>query len=149
MAPKPTFDVVLTGDPAHARDTVHAALAGRGFRVEWDTPWTADAEQGSQVTTVLAGAFAKQHIRLRVAMSTTDQGHCMVRVARTSDAFWGGAIGIARARRAFDELHAELQATFAAAGVLLPPPPPAGPALPEPTVGAQPPPPPPLPPPSP
>jgi hypothetical protein len=110
-------DFVVTGDPVAARATAEQALVARKFGVTWHDDWTATAERGSKVANVLAGAAA-QYFKVGVRLMSAEPGETTVRIERQSSGWMGGAIGAARTTKNMDTLRAELEATFAGAGVL-------------------------------
>jgi hypothetical protein len=112
------YDFTLQGDPAHAKGTVEQALVARKFRVSWHDDWTASAERGNKVANALAGAAA-QYFKVGVAIRSADDGNSILRVERQSTGWMGGAIGASRTTKNLEQLRSELEASFAAAGVLV------------------------------
>jgi hypothetical protein len=112
------IDFVVTGDPARARATAESALMTRKFRVQWHDDWTATAERGSKTGNLVAGAMA-QYFKVAVRLMSAGSDQTTVRVEKQSSGWMGGAIGASRTKKNFAALKDELQATFAAAGVLV------------------------------
>ena len=111
------IDFLVTGDPATARATAEQALVARKFRVTWADEWTGTAERGSKVANLVAGALA-QYFKVGVRLMTAQAGETTVRIERQSSGWMGGAIGASRTTKNMAALRGELEATFAAAGVL-------------------------------
>jgi hypothetical protein len=118
MATVQGYDFTLQGDPTRVRATVQQALETRKFRIAWVDDWTATAERGNKVANALAGAAA-QYFKVGVAIRSGAEGTSILRVERQSSGWMGGALGAARTTKNLATLRGELEATFAAAGVLL------------------------------
>ncbi len=115
------MDVVeyfLVGDPSRAKATVAQALEARKFKLKWSGEWDATAERGNKVANVLLGALA-QYFKVDVNVRSAPDGSSIVRVQKSSSGWMGGAIGAMRTKKNFESLHAELDSTFRAAGVLV------------------------------
>ena len=115
------MDVVeffLVGDPTRAKATVAQALEARKFKVKWSGEWDATAERGNKIANVLLGAMA-QYFKVDVNVRSAADGSSIVRIQKSSSGWMGGAIGAVRTKKNFESLHAELDSTFRAAGVLV------------------------------
>jgi len=112
------IEFVVTGDAGRAKHTVSAALETRKFKLTWSSEWDGVAERGSKVANALAGAFA-QYFKVEVQVRTAYDGGAVIRLEKSSKGYMGGAIGAHRTTKNFDLLAADLEATFAAAGVLV------------------------------
>jgi hypothetical protein len=104
-------------NPVAAKATAQQALVERKFTVTWQDEWTATAERGSKALNLVAGALA-QYFKVGVSIMTAGEGETTVRIERQSSGWTGGAIGASRTTKNLNSLRGELEATFAAAGVL-------------------------------
>ena len=111
------IDFLVTGDPTSARATAEQALVARKFEVAWQDEWTATAERGSKTANIMLGALA-QYFKVGVHLMSPQPGETVVRIERQSSGWAGGAIGANRTSKNLASLRAELEATFANAGVL-------------------------------
>lgn len=111
-------EFIVSGDAARAKATVVEALQQRRFRLKWSGEWDAVAERGNKVLNVLFGAFA-QYFKVDVQIRTAPDGNGLIHIDKGSKGYMGGAVGAHRTSKNFDGLAADLQATFANAGVLL------------------------------
>jgi hypothetical protein len=111
-------EFTVAGDASRAKATVIDALQTRKFRFTWSGEWDAIAERGNKIANALAGAFA-QYFKITVLVRTAPDGNGLIRIEKSSKGYMGGALGASRTRKNFDGLVADLQATFAAAGVLV------------------------------
>jgi hypothetical protein len=118
MADRIAADYInVSGDPARARETVAAALAARGFTLNWADEWNGAATKGSRLKQALLGAFAV-YLVVNVSILARD-GMTVIMLSRPSTGISGGLAGRARAQRQFASLVAELTEVFRANGVLL------------------------------
>lgn len=111
-------EFIVRGDAARAKATVIDALQSRQFRLTWTGDWDGIAERGNKTANVLLGAFA-QYFRIDLAIRTAPDGNGVIHLGKSTKGYMGGAIGASRTTKNFDGLVADLQATFAAAGVLV------------------------------
>jgi hypothetical protein len=111
----------VAGDPATARNTLDAVLAGLGFTLQYSDAWNGVAERGSKGATIAAGAFSgkSQHMRVFVSLTADPNGNTAVTVRSGTSGWAAGAIGASRAATAYQEVFNSLGATFHNAGVLL------------------------------
>lgn len=107
----------LTGDPQRAKATAIQALESRKFKVTWAGEWDAVAERGNKVANVVLGALA-QYFKVGVTVRSGAAGVSVVRIDKSSSGWMGGWIGASRTKKNFESLHAELEGSFRAAGVL-------------------------------
>ena len=110
-------EYVVVGDAARAKATVAQALEVRKFKLTWQGEWDAVAERGNKIANVLLGALA-QYFKVGVQVRTGVGGNGVIRVEKSSKGYMGGWLGASRTNKNFDGLHADLLATFQAAGVL-------------------------------
>lgn len=108
----------VTGDAARAKATVVQALETRKFKFTWTGEWDAIAERGNKVANLLIGAFA-QYFKVGVTIRSGPDGTGVIRIDKSSKGYMGGVVGAHRTTKNFDALHADLDATFRAAGVLV------------------------------
>lgn len=107
----------IDGDAAQAKATVVEALETRKFKLSWTSEWAGVAQKGSVVANALLGALA-QHFKFGVSVMTDPEGHGVIRMDKVSSGWLGGALGARRTTKSFENLKAELEQTFSAAGVL-------------------------------
>lgn len=107
----------VEGDAGNAKATVVEALAARKFKFSWRSEWSATAERGNKIVYAFLGALA-QYFKVGVSVMTAPEGHGIIRIEKSSSGWLGGALGAHRTTKNFDSLKAELEATFAQAGVL-------------------------------
>lgn len=117
MASIQFVEFALQGDPARAKATVVQALEARKFKLKWADDWTGVAERGNKILNALFGAFA-QYFKVDLSVRSAQDGTSIVRVDKTSKGVMGGAVGMVRTNKNMASLREELEATFAAAGVL-------------------------------
>ena len=107
----------LTGDPQRAKATAIQALESRRFKLTWSNDWDAVAERGNVVANVLFGALA-QYFKLGLSVRSGAPGVSIIRIDKSSSGWMGGWMGARRTKSNFESLHADLEASFRAAGVL-------------------------------
>ena len=104
-----------------AKKTVDEVLDGHGFTLDYSDSYNALAERGSKAATVMLGAFAgkkKQHLLLSINFGAGEQGGQVVSLLTANTGMAAGAIGVSRARDAFNEITATMRDTFAQQGIL-------------------------------
>ncbi|PZF53841.1 hypothetical protein DEJ23_14185 [Curtobacterium sp. MCSS17_008] len=118
-----SHDFFVAADPESTRARVRDALVREGYSVEDGDQGALLATRGSLGLTLLIGALANDrtfHTRLDVQVMVTPDGRTVARLLRGSgkSALKGGAIGIARGNRAFEQAANAIHAELAGAGVL-------------------------------
>lgn len=118
-----SHDFFVTADPETARARARDALVREGYTVDDADQGGLRATRGSLGLTLLVGAMANDrtfHTRLDVQVMVTQDGRTVVRLLRGSGRSMvkGGAIGMARGNRAFEEAANAIHAAFTQAGVL-------------------------------
>ncbi|MBF4609544.1 hypothetical protein [Curtobacterium sp. VKM Ac-1393] len=118
-----SHDFFVATDPETARAQVRDALSRQGYAVDDADQGALRATRGSMGLTLLIGGLANDrtfHTRLDVQIMVTPDGRTVARLLRGSgkSALKGGAIGISRGNRAFEEAANAIHATFTQAGVL-------------------------------
>lgn len=99
-----TDDIHTSADPAYARDTVLGLFASAGCEVRPTSDFAATIERGSPAMTFLFGALAgksRQHLKYDVSVFTAPQGGSVVRISSATSGVMAGAVGMARARKAY------------------------------------------------
>jgi len=98
-------DILTTAHPAQARDLTYGVFASEGCEVKPLDEFSAQVERGSASMTALFGAFAgknRQHLKYTVKVFAAPDGRgSVVRLDRGNTGAMAGAIGVARARKAF------------------------------------------------
>uniref|UniRef100_A0A942Y901 Uncharacterized protein n=1 Tax=Neobacillus citreus TaxID=2833578 RepID=A0A942Y901_9BACI len=118
-----SHDFFVATDPETARARVREVLAREGYTVEDGEQGALRAARGSLGLTLLIGGLANDrtfHTRLDVQFMVTSDQRTVARLLRGSgkSALKGGAIGIARGNRAFEQAANAIHSEFAQAGVL-------------------------------
>ena len=118
-----SHDFFVATDPETARARVREVLARVGYTVEDGEQGALRAARGSLGLTLLIGGLANDrtfHTRLDVQFMVTSDQRTVARLLRGSgkSALKGGAIGIARGNRAFEQAANAIHTEFAQAGVL-------------------------------
>ncbi|MDR0964777.1 MAG: hypothetical protein LBM60_09190 [Clostridium sp.] len=112
---------IVSGEPAVARNTVYASLESQGFKLKPINDWSADAERGSAVASIMLGSLAgKQgrHVKLRVTCQTAPEGMVITLEEGTSGAS-GGLLGASQAKKIYKEIYTIVGTAFQGAGVLI------------------------------
>jgi len=118
-----SHDFFVAADPDSTRARVRDALLREGWTVEDAEQGALRATRGSLGLTLLVGGLANDrtfHARLDVQLMVTPDGRTVARLLRGSgrSALKGGALGIARGNRSFEQAANAIHAELAQAGVL-------------------------------
>ncbi|TCL77314.1 MULTISPECIES: hypothetical protein [unclassified Curtobacterium] len=118
-----SHDFFVATDPETARGQVRLALSREGYTVDDAEQGALRATRGSMGLTLLIGGLANDrtfHTRLDVQIMVTADGRTVARLLRGSgkSAIKGGAIGISRGNRAFEQAANAIHTSFARTGVL-------------------------------
>lgn len=118
-----SHDFFVAADPGAVRARLRDALVREGYAVDDEEQGTLRATRGSMGLTLLIGGLANDrtfHTRLDVQIMVTPDGRTVARLLRGSgkSALKGGAIGIARGNRAFEQAANAIHTELAGAGVL-------------------------------
>ncbi len=118
-----SHDFFVATDPETARAQVRTALTNEGYTVDDGEQGALRATRGSMGLTLLIGGMANDrtfHTRLDVQIMVAADGRTVARLLRGSgkSALKGGALGISRGNRAFEQAANAIHATFTQAGVL-------------------------------
>ncbi|OIH97412.1 MULTISPECIES: hypothetical protein [unclassified Curtobacterium] len=118
-----SHDFFVATDPETARAQVRTALTNEGYTVDDGEQGALRATRGSMGLTLLIGGMANDrtfHTRLDVQIMVAPDGRTVARLLRGSgkSALKGGALGISRGNRAFEQAANAIHATFTQAGVL-------------------------------
>lgn len=118
-----SHEFFVTTDPGTTRTWVRDALAREGYAVEDAEQGRLRATRGSLGLTLALGGLANDrtfHTRLDVQVMIAPDGQTVARLLRGSgrSALKGGAIGVARGNRAFEQAANAIHAVFAQSGVL-------------------------------
>lgn len=118
-----SHDFFVAADPEPVRARVREALAREGYTVEDGDQGALRAVRGSMGLTLLIGGLANDrtfHTRLDVQIMVTPDGRTVARLIRGSgkSALKGGAIGISRGNRAFEQAANAIHTELAQAGIL-------------------------------
>lgn len=110
-----TDDIYTSTDPTTARDLVYRTFSAGGCTVTPTSDYSATIERGSAAMTALFGAFAgksRQHLKYDVQVFAGAEGGSVVRVGRANSGAMAGAVGVSRARSAFEEWRERLIAAL-------------------------------------
>ncbi|MFJ7289093.1 hypothetical protein ACIQUC_12305 [Curtobacterium sp. NPDC098951] len=118
-----SHDFFVAADPESVRTRVRGTLAREGYTVEDGEQGALRATRGSMGLTLLIGGMANDrtfHTRLDVQIMVTPDGRTVARLLRGAgkSALKGGALGIARGNRAFEQAANAIHTDLAHAGVL-------------------------------
>jgi hypothetical protein len=118
-----SHDFFVAADPDSVRTRVGDALAREGYTVEGGDQGALRATRGSLGLTLLIGGMANDrtfHTRLDVQVMVAPDGRTVARLLRGSgkSAIKGGALGIARGNRAFEQAANAIHHELAQAGIL-------------------------------
>lgn len=118
-----SHDFFVATDPETARAQVREALSREGYTVDDAEQGALRATRGSLGLTLLIGGMANDrtfHTRLDVQIMVAPDGRTVARLLRGSgkSAIKGGALGISRGNRAFEQAANAIHTTFAQSGVL-------------------------------
>jgi len=80
------FGLAIGQEATAVRETVAGRLGDWRFRLDWTTPWSANATKGSAVGYALLG-WLLQRTRLRVSITSAQPGQTVVIVALQSTGF--------------------------------------------------------------
>jgi len=118
-----SHDFFVAADPDSVRARVRGALLQEGYTVEDGDQGALRATRGTLGVTLLIGALADDrtfHTRLDVQIMVTPDGRTVARLVRGAgrSVLKGGAIGIARGNRSFEQAANAIHATLAQTGAL-------------------------------
>ncbi|MDM7893082.1 hypothetical protein [Curtobacterium caseinilyticum] len=118
-----SHDFFVAADPGSTRARVRDALVRQGYTVEDGEQGALRAARGSLGLTLLVGGLANDrtfHTRLDVQLMIAPDGRTVARLLRGSgrSAVKGGALGVARGNRAFEQAANAIHTELAQAGVL-------------------------------
>ena len=117
-----TTELVLAGNLEQARAIADSVLASEGFTVGYSDPWNGTAERGSKVATALVGAWTgkkHQHIKIGVAYRSLNAAQSVLILSKLTSGVSAGAIGVARAKRAYEEAVTGIRGALATSGQLV------------------------------
>ncbi|SBN64772.1 hypothetical protein GA0004736_3739 [Curtobacterium sp. 9128] len=118
-----SHDFFASTSPDQVRATVREALASEGYTVEDGEQGSLRASRGKLGLTLLIGGLANDrtfHTTLAVQIMVTQDGQTVARLLRGSgkSALKGGAIGVSRGNRAFEQAANAIHGRLAATGAL-------------------------------
>lgn len=108
-------DIPTTAHPAEARDLTYGVFTSEGCEIKPLDEFSAQVVRGSASMTALLGAFAgknRQHLKYTVQVFAAPEGGSVVRIDRGNTGAMAGAIGVARARKAFTEWQGRVSAAL-------------------------------------
>ena len=109
---------LVAGDAVDARDLAAAYLQSLGFDIEWRDDWSGMARIGSVTQNVLWGAF-RQAYEFGVAVRDAEGDRTSITINKQASRLAGGAYGVWRSNKKFDEVQAGLRQVFSSAGILV------------------------------
>ncbi|WP_420368818.1 hypothetical protein [Curtobacterium sp. L1-20] len=118
-----SHDFFVAADPDSVRARVGGALAREGYTVEDADQGALRATRGSLGLTLLIGGMANDrtfHTRLDVQIMVAPDGRTVARLLRGTgkSAIKGGALGVSRGNRAFEQAANAIHAELSQAGIL-------------------------------
>ncbi|MCT9621834.1 MULTISPECIES: hypothetical protein [unclassified Curtobacterium] len=118
-----SHDFFVAAAPDHVRALVRGALVREGYTVDDGDQGALRATRGSMGLTLLIGGMANDrtfHTRLDVQIMVTPDGRTVARLLRGAgkSALKGGALGISRGNRAFEQAANAIHGELAQAGIL-------------------------------
>ncbi|MCC8907827.1 hypothetical protein [Curtobacterium sp. GD1] len=118
-----SHDFFVAAAPDHVRALVRDALVREGYTVDDGDQGALRATRGSMGLTLLIGGMANDrtfHTRLDVQIMVTPDGRTVARLLRGAgkSALKGGALGISRGNRAFEQAANAIHGELAQAGIL-------------------------------
>ncbi|AOX66158.1 hypothetical protein BJK06_10650 [Curtobacterium sp. BH-2-1-1] len=118
-----SHDFFVAAAPDHVRALVRGALVREGYTVDDGEQGALRATRGSMSLTLLIGGMANDrtfHTRLDVQIMVTPDGRTVARLLRGAgkSALKGGALGISRGNRAFEQAANAIHGELAQAGIL-------------------------------
>ncbi|MDR6572441.1 hypothetical protein J2X60_001077 [Curtobacterium sp. 320] len=118
-----SHDFFVAAAPDHVRALVRGALVREGYTVDDGEQGALRATRGSMGITLLIGGMANDrtfHTRLDVQIMVTPDGRTVARLLRGAgkSALKGGALGISRGNRAFEQAANAIHGELAQAGIL-------------------------------
>jgi hypothetical protein len=118
-----SHDFFVAAAPDHVRALVRGALVREGYTVDDGDQGALRATRGSMGLTLLIGGLANDrtfHTRLDVQIMVTPDGRTVARLLRGAgkSALKGGALGISRGNRAFEQAANAIHSELAQAGIL-------------------------------
>ncbi|MFJ2978281.1 hypothetical protein ACIPEP_05440 [Curtobacterium sp. NPDC087082] len=118
-----SHDFFVAAAPDHVRAVVRGALVREGYTVDDGDQGALRATRGSMGLTLLIGGMANDrtfHTRLDVQIMVTPDGRTVARLLRGAgkSALKGGALGISRGNRAFEQAANAIHGELAQAGIL-------------------------------
>ncbi|WP_336697185.1 hypothetical protein [Curtobacterium sp. USHLN213] len=119
-----SHDFFVAAAPDHVRALVRGALVREGYTVDDGEQGALRATRGSMGLTLLIGGMANDrtfHTRLDVQIMVTPDGRTVARLLRgaSKSALKGGALGISRGNRAFEQAANAIHGELAQAGILV------------------------------
>ena len=109
-------DIQVRGAVANVQNLVQTAFLSNEFRVNWAGPLKGKAEKGSKGANIALGAFA-QYYAVEFEIHPANEG-ATLRLLKASSGMWGGAWGMHKTNKQFDQLSRTLEAWFQQQGVL-------------------------------
>jgi len=109
-------DIVVKGSVENVQNLVTHAFAASGFAVKWAAPTKGKAEKGSKGANIALGALA-QYYAVEFEIHPANEG-ATLRLLKASSGMWGGAWGMHKTNKQFDQLSKTLEAWFQQQGVL-------------------------------
>jgi hypothetical protein len=118
-----SHDFFVAAEPELVRARVRDALVHEGYAVEDGEQGALVATRGSLGLTLLIGGLANDrtfHTRLDVQIMVTPDGRTVARLLRGAgkSALKGGALGVSRGNRAFEQAANAIHTALAQAGIL-------------------------------
>ena len=115
-------NLIVSGDQQAALATAYSLLEQMGFTVTRSGDWAAVAERGSQVGSMLLGAFAGKkgrHVKLEISGSSDANGNLVITFLQAFAGASGGAMGVVQANQIYNEVYDTCASAFISTGVLL------------------------------
>ena len=103
---------VVASDATNSLSLAVAGLGYIGFRYEPMTAWSGWAELGNKTKAALIGGFSL-YMKVRVDVHSTERPHQhSVVITKDSTGMMGGAMGMSKTKKKFDEVDRAVVARF-------------------------------------
>lgn len=115
-----THEYVTSMTPDALRDHARGYFDHHGYRMEWTNEWTAVAERGSMVKTLLLGAFVEPHVRVGLQVCGAGPNQAILRLTKINSGWMAGAIGAHKNKKVWTETQQLVGNSLHQLGALLP-----------------------------
>jgi hypothetical protein len=110
-------DFLVNGDPTVARNAAVEILAQRGFKLNWESDWSAEAVRGTTAGNLLAGPLAEKFV-VGLTVTSAANGQSVLCFSRRNSGWMGGWIGALRVSKNMKALREQFSEAMSARGML-------------------------------